>query len=178
MKKKNESLNVSSQKNENLEDGIGSRIRVSREARGFTQAHLSEQTKLNDPVGQGISRTVIVGYEAEHSKPGAREIKLICNTLHITPNWLLYGEEDVFDVLGNAPEDLVRFGIDGTERTLYVAFALMALRQQERKSFSDLIFLIADRELGHEKMKLLQLEAKYMARVSMIEMLEKLQNPE
>lgn len=161
MRKNEEKPKDNSSKKASIEDGIGSRIRAIREARGYTQAHLATQTKSVDPSGQGISRTVIVGYEAEHSKPGAREIKLLCNALSITPNWLLYGDESVLEV--QAKDALLSHWIDDSTHVFQIALALSALKQHERQAFSSLIFSMAGRELGHEKLEKLRDEAKRMA---------------
>jgi transcriptional regulator with XRE-family HTH domain len=173
MSKKEEKPQNRSEKKGSIEDGIGSRIRASREARGYTQTHLAGQTKSIDPLGQGISRTAIVGYEAEHSKPGAREIKLLCNALNITPNWLLYGEESIYET--QAKDAIVKLAIDDSTYIFQIAMALAALKQHERQSFSNLIFSMAGRELGHEKLEQLQVEAKKMAVNDLLTALENLQ---
>ena len=146
-----------------LDDGIGSRIKASREARGYTQAHLADQTKIIDPNGQGVSRTVIVGYEAEHSKPGTREIKLLCKALFITPNWLLFGEEDILDLKDRDAPESIKWLLDPIVYSLHIGLALASLKHHERKLFGELILAVAGRELGHEKIKELEREARDMA---------------
>ena len=163
MSKAQEKNKKSEVKKIHLDDGIGSRIRASREARGYTQAHLAEQTKTIDPNGQGVSRTVIVGYEAEHSKPGAREIKLLCKALFITPNWLLYGEEDILELRDRESPDAIKWLLDPVTFSLHIGLALAALKHHERKLFGELILTVAGRELGHEKIKELGENAKGMA---------------
>jgi transcriptional regulator with XRE-family HTH domain len=44
-----------------------------------------------------ISRAVLLGYERGRTRPGAREIKLLCEALKITPNKLIFGTEEPFE---------------------------------------------------------------------------------
>lgn len=60
-----------------IEDGIGLRIKATREARKLSLTDMHNKT--------GLSRTVLTNYEAGRHKPGAREIKLICDALQISP---------------------------------------------------------------------------------------------
>src|SRR3546814_4572571 len=68
------------------DDGIGLRIKSAREARKLSQIDMHNRT--------GLSRTVLINYEAGRHKPSAREIKLICDALEISPNYLIYGTEE------------------------------------------------------------------------------------
>jgi transcriptional regulator with XRE-family HTH domain len=61
----------------------------ARTKAGFTISDLHEKTK--------ISRAVLLGYEKGRTRPGAREIRLLCEALQITPNKLIYGTEDPFE---------------------------------------------------------------------------------
>lgn len=69
-----------------IEDGIGLRIKSVREARKLSLTDMHNKT--------GLSRTVLTNYEAGRHKPGSREIKLICDALQISPNYLIYGSEE------------------------------------------------------------------------------------
>lgn len=69
-------------------DGLAIRLRQARERKNFSLADLLKKT--------GISRTALHGYEAGKAKPGAREIKLLSETLEISPNWLIFGTEEPF----------------------------------------------------------------------------------
>jgi len=70
-------------------DRISTEITVARGKLGISQSELASRT--------GISRNAIMGYESGRNKPGAREIRLICEVLRITPNKLLFGHEAPFD---------------------------------------------------------------------------------
>lgn len=74
------------------EDMLGERLRTIRESLNLTHDGLSKLTKAADQEGRGISRTTIRGYELGTFKPGAREIRILCQTLHKSPTWLLLGD--------------------------------------------------------------------------------------
>lgn len=69
-------------------DIVAIELRRAREARGLTHSELHRQT--------GISRPVLFGYEAGRTKPGAKELRLLAETLGVTPNRLLFGTEEPF----------------------------------------------------------------------------------
>lgn len=128
------------------EDAIGERIKEAREGRGWTQQVLSTRTRLADPNGEGISRTVLVGYEAGKTKPGAREIRLLADALNVTPNWLLLGHTNAAKALMPSLE----FTSKGNElaKAIRVGLAMMLLKQHERDLISMMLFSLAGRELG------------------------------
>jgi transcriptional regulator with XRE-family HTH domain len=136
------------------EDEIGSRIREARESRGLSQTAVATRTKMNDPKGQGISRTVLVGYEAGQTKPGAREIRLLCETLGVTPNVLIYGSELAHESTQQAALDAVRNMTDLVS-ALRLALAICVLRPHERSAISSLVLSMAGRELGDLKLSAL-----------------------
>lgn len=69
-----------------IEDGIGIRLKTAREAKGLSQSDLHNKT--------GLSRTVLINYEAGRHKPGTRELRLLCDALEVSPNHLIYGTEE------------------------------------------------------------------------------------
>jgi transcriptional regulator with XRE-family HTH domain len=129
------------------EDGIGDRIRSAREARGLSQTSLAARSKRVDPTGKGVARTVLVGYESGQFKPGAREIRLLCQTLSVTPNWLVLGAEVATT---QASMETVR----GREWTSAVrlAMAISILKSHERGAFQSLVLSMAGRQLGDMKL--------------------------
>jgi transcriptional regulator with XRE-family HTH domain len=72
---------------------VGERLKFARDKRGFTQGAVSVRSKMQDPEKRGISRTAIIAYEQGTSNPGLREIRLLCEVLHVTPNWLIFGTD-------------------------------------------------------------------------------------
>jgi transcriptional regulator with XRE-family HTH domain len=80
---------------------IGRRLQEKREAQKITQGELAELSKHADPEGIGISRAVISMYEVGKNRPSPRELRILCEVLRISPNYLIYGDEDPFDELGD-----------------------------------------------------------------------------
>lgn len=75
------------------ESGIGKRIAYCRgQLNNLSVEALARYTKYFDQVG--ISKASIVRYEGGDSFPGARELRILCDALWITPNWLLLGAID------------------------------------------------------------------------------------
>lgn len=70
-------------------DPIALEIKKAREEQGLSISELGRVT--------GISRTVLFGYEAGRTRPGAREIRLICSALRVSPNKLIFGTEQPFE---------------------------------------------------------------------------------
>lgn len=128
------------------EDEIGERIKSAREGRGWTQQVLSTRTRMADPNGEGISRTVLVGYETGKTKPGAREIRLLSDALNITPNWLLLGNS----VSTRALLPSLAFVNKGNElaKAIRIGLAMMLLKKHERELMGMMLFSLAGRELG------------------------------
>lgn len=77
------------------ENGIGERIRLKRAelAGGLTVEDLSRICKEFDPEGQGVSRAALFRYESGKILPGARELRILCEALAVSPNWLLLGTD-------------------------------------------------------------------------------------
>lgn len=77
------------------ERGIGERIKEARQRpeNGLSVEALSRMCKLSDPEGQGVSRTTLLRYESGTILPGARELRILCHALNVSPNWLLTGFE-------------------------------------------------------------------------------------
>lgn len=71
-------------KEDQLAREIGQRILEARTGLGWSQQALHTRTKLHDSEGIGISRAVLSLYETGVNKPGAREIRILCETLKIT----------------------------------------------------------------------------------------------
>lgn len=86
-----------------VEDGIGIRLKSAREIKGLSQSDLHRST--------GLSRMVISKYESGQNKPGSRELRLLCDALGVSPNYLIYGTEEILSKSDNLA-DLV-FGLRG-----------------------------------------------------------------
>jgi len=134
------------------EDGIGSRIRAAREAKGWSQTDLAAFSKELDAARKGIHRTVLVGYEAGHSRPGAREIRILCESLSVTPNWLIYGSNFAGGTEHTAMEGARKNGLFAAMR---LALAIAVLKPHERDALQSLALSMAGRELGDRKLSIL-----------------------
>jgi transcriptional regulator with XRE-family HTH domain len=125
---------------------FGDRIRQARDDRGFTQGAVAVRTKLRDVEGRGVSRTALIGYEQGTSNPGLREIKLLCEVLSVTPNWLIFGTDSAISVAHTAVEMLRQR--DQFETVLRTALALMALKGHELEAIQSVVLSLAGRQLG------------------------------
>jgi len=87
------------------EKGIGGRIKEARqnEKNNLSIEALSRLSKMIDPGGQGMIPTTILRYEKGNVLPGAREIRILCDALNVTADWLVMGRE----LQGTAPVDEV-----------------------------------------------------------------------
>lgn len=129
------------------EFAIGQRIREAREARSLTQQAVSARSKWVDPEKKGISRTALIGYEAGTSRPGTRELRILCETLGVTPNVLVFGSEHPFKATHVAREGLDKVG--GTlSEVVQIAFVLGALKGHEKDALLSLALSLAGRQLG------------------------------
>ena len=125
---------------------FGQRLRIARDNRGFTQGAVATRTKMLDTEKKGVSRTALVGYEAGSSKPGLREIMLLCEVLRVSPNWLIYGSESApaaslpsMEMLSRSPNKI--------DDVLITALALTALKGHERDALQSLALSLAARQL-------------------------------
>lgn len=63
----------------------------------MTQGELATLTASLDAEEKGISRAVISLYESGKNRPSPKELRLLCEALKITPNYLIYGDKHPFD---------------------------------------------------------------------------------
>lgn len=146
---------------------VGERLKIAREERAFTQNVVANRTKMVDPEKKGISRTAIIAYEQGTTRPGLREIKLLCEVLRITPSWLIYGTDSA-SAAGQPSMELFSLGrerdLDGVLRT---SLALMALKGHEREAIQSLVLSLAGRQLGDMRLSAL-VSADWMFRDAFI----------
>ncbi|CAG4883711.1 protein of unknown function [Georgfuchsia toluolica] len=109
--KKNTELVISSVPPPPPEEGIGQRIQEKRQEYKISVDQLAALTSKYDSAGKsGISRATIYAYESGGTKPGARELRLLCLALNVSPNWLLLGYE--WNQAENAASQLANALID------------------------------------------------------------------
>lgn len=132
---------------------VSREITRARERSGLSRSQLSAAT--------GISRTVLIGYEAGRTAPGAREIRLLCDALNVTPNRLLYGKEDV---LKTTDDRLSAFGITDDQSAVFPMLALfLMLAHDERSAVLTLMSAVLEGRQGREKFAQSQKALKVMA---------------
>ena len=68
---------------------FGERLSGAISKAGLSDAEVSRVT--------GISRSVLIGYKAGRTLPGAAEIWALCQALKVSPNELLTGTETPFE---------------------------------------------------------------------------------
>ena len=151
------------------EDGIGGRIRSARESRGFSQTAVAVRSKLVDPNKRGVARTVLVGYESGQFKPGAREIRILCEVLSITPNWLIYGDDSAFEAEQVSMEVVRKTDL---QSAFSIAFAISVLKSHEKGAFKSLVLSMAGRELGDLRLSGLMFLSRSLADSAMKELTE------
>lgn len=72
---------------------LGKRIKAARAHYNLSAEALSRLSKLADTAeGRGVSPPSISRYEAGEALPGARELRLLCDSLEVSAHWLLYGQ--------------------------------------------------------------------------------------
>lgn len=79
------------------EESLGARLQETRESMRLTQGDLAALTASLDSEEKGISRAVISLYEKGRNRPSPKELRLLCEALKVTPNYLIYGDEHPFD---------------------------------------------------------------------------------
>lgn len=124
---------------------IGRRLVEAREGLGFSQHAVANRSKGADPAGLGISRSTLSLYETGVNKPGARELMVLCEVLHVTPNWLLYGSDSPAKTLQASLE--FQHGSE-LAMALRMAFAIFALEPHERDAYRTIILASAEKKLG------------------------------
>ncbi len=124
----------------------GQRIRAAREALNLTQSAVSTRSRMADEEGKGISRTALVGYENGSSRPGLREVRLLCLVLKVSANWLVFGTEEAYQAT-HAGLEAVKT-VNKLRDALRAGIAISALKGHERDALLSLALSLAGRQLG------------------------------
>lgn len=103
------------------EGGIGSRIKEARlrQAYDLSIEALSRLCKDCDGERQGITATTLLRYEQGKVLPGAREMRILCDALDVSADWLLFGFENPMDITFAEGFDLLRRLIDERQALTY-----------------------------------------------------------
>ena len=127
---------------------FGARLKAARDKRQLSQTAVATRSKWADPEGKGISRTALIGYEAGTSRPGTRELRILCATLVVSPNQLLFGSEAPLQTAHVALEGLSESSGRGLRQAVELAFVLVSLKGHEREALMSLALSLAGRQLG------------------------------
>ena len=124
-------------------DVIAIQLKASREARGLSVSQLHTAT--------GIARTALHDYEAGRYKPGANEIRKLCEALGITPNKLLTGRDNpespktpLEEVFGSGSEN---------RQVMKAGQLLLMLPPDERDAFFKLLLSLVSSRYPAEKVR-------------------------
>jgi transcriptional regulator with XRE-family HTH domain len=126
--------------NDLLAKEIGERIKFAIDRQGLTVTDLHKRT--------AISRTVLLAYVRGNYAPGARELKLICECLEVTPTFVLFGTED----LKQTPFRIGDLALSSSMALgLSLTYFSMLLKQNEKEAVVTLIesILMARDPVGH-----------------------------
>lgn len=116
-------------------DFIAIQLRRAREQADISVIELSRLT--------GLSKTVLHGYERGRTKPGAREIRFLSIALNVSPNWLVFGNDE-FDqgkrTLSSIYRKIkVKPGLGAVLASLYVPMVAAFLDEAEMESLLTLV---------------------------------------
>jgi transcriptional regulator with XRE-family HTH domain len=120
---------------------IAVELRRARLKAGLSHSELHRAT--------GISRTVLIGYEAGRTSPGGREMRKLCDALRVSPNQLVYGTEQPFqpDVA------LSRLGLNADALTFAHMMGLWnMLAGDDKRAFLTLMHSILEARHGREQL--------------------------
>lgn len=122
--------------------GIAAELKRARTRAGIKHSELHRLT--------GVSRTVLIGYESGRTKPGAREIRLICDALKITPNRLLYGKEDPFSKKEHPWADVIE---SDDKAAIRLTMLYKMLAHDERAAIVTIIHSLLEARHGKAKIE-------------------------
>lgn len=126
---------------------LGQRLQEAREASKLTQGELAELTKQADSEGKGISRAVLSFYETGKSRPSPRELRMLCESLRVSPSHLIYGTDDPFENL----LELQRFGGLATSDPEFFAMLTYAFSKQHHHNRMAIMQLMNSLLFGWDK---------------------------
>lgn len=146
-----------------IDEAIGRRLRESRESRKLTQQAVSIRSKWADPAQKGVSRTALIGYEAGTSRPGTRELRILCETLKVTPNEIVFGSDAPFQASHIATEGLGWNASNGMSQSIELGLVLASMKGHERDALISLAVSLAGRQLGDRRLSGLRCFAMMLA---------------
>lgn len=74
------------------ESGLPDRLRYARSQLDLSIEALGRLTAGYDAEGKGVSSTSISRYESGENLPGMAELRILCDALGVTAQWMVYGD--------------------------------------------------------------------------------------
>lgn len=113
----------------------------------------------------GISRSVLFGYENGRTKPGAREIRLLCDALKVSPTRLIYGSDDAPFEVGSSPfPDWLEFDSNDIG-TVNTTILMKMLSKEDRLALLTLAHSILEARHGRQELEKAFLAVKMIGQV-------------
>lgn len=100
-------------------DELATEIRKAREAKGLSLADLHRLT--------GMSRNTLHQYESGARRPGAKELKRLCEVLEVSPNRLLFGSEQPFASSGGVLRSILKVSSSEPQRAVAISALVLPL---------------------------------------------------
>lgn len=113
----------------------------------LTQGDLANLTKSLDAEDRGVSRAVLSLYEAGTNRPSPREIRLLCEALRVTPNYLIYGDEAPF----HESNDYARLGTAARDTPEGFAWMAYVMATAHHNHYDAVMKLLLDLARGWNK---------------------------
>lgn len=126
------------------EDLLGPRLRAARKKAELTVSELHDLTK--------ISKSSIARYENGDRQPPAKELRHLCDVLEVSPNFLLYGDDQ--PEFGSRLTSVRELNIKTNRQFIAAAnLLLFTLSRPDREAILQLLFSLVSAKLGPDKLK-------------------------
>ncbi len=121
------------------EASLGKRLRRARKKKDLQITQLAEIT--------GISKSSLTRYESGERTPGATELRLLCDELAVSPQALIYGDDE--RDFGPLRESFLGREIKNDEQfTVIATMLIMALPRPDRAALMQLLYSLAMERIG------------------------------
>jgi transcriptional regulator with XRE-family HTH domain len=126
------------------ESVFGGRVQAARSHFGLSVDALSRLTKATDKQGgRGVSATALLRYESGDALPGARELRLLCQSLGVSSDWLIFGRT-------------MASTVSAAEEHLLVAMRNLHREHAHRRELGEQIAMTLDEAERRERAQLIE----------------------
>lgn len=116
----------------------------ARKAAGWTQNELHQKT--------GISRDAIKGYESGRNMPGSRELRVLCETLGVSANKVLWGRDEFQAAIGPVKGMFSDPAAEQATQALKMFILMNMLTKEEREAIFTLVEPILVGRIGRQEL--------------------------